>query len=195
MKQIHSSEIIKDSLIQDAIINDCHDGFIKDYLVLHCLLKQYSQDIKRFLEIGTNRGLGTKIIKNALGPNSEVYTLDLPFELSHISQDYPLFSGKDHMAHLCDLPFIQIRSDSTKYNYKNIYPIDGWFIDGKHNYDNPFFESKQAIKANSKLIIWHDVDIVDIYNAINDAFKNNNSYSLFRVIDTRIAYAVRKNNI
>lgn len=191
MKKINYNQIITLEKSKDAIINTHHDGFEKDYLVLHCLLKDYSSYIKTFLEIGTNRGMGTKIIKNALGNKSQVYTLDLPFELSHHSPDYPVFNGKDHMAHLCDLPFTQIRSESTKYDYKKIYPIDGWFIDGKHNYDNPFFESKEAIKSNAKLIVWHDADITDVYNAITDAFKNNNDYSLFRVIDTRIAYAIR----
>lgn len=184
----HSKEIITDELAKDAIINNDHEGFPKDYLVLHCLLKMYKP--KTFLEIGTHKGTGTKIIKNALGPESKVYSMDLPPNLGHTSWNY----SNDVGVH-CDLPFIQLRDDSTKFNYESIYPIEGWFVDGEHNYDNPFHESKEAIKSGAKLIVWHDANIMDVYLSIMDAFdafKDNNDYDLFRVEDCRIAYAVKK---
>lgn len=191
MQQKLSKEIINDALIKDAIINNypCH-GFVLDYMVLHSLLKIYGENILRFLEVGTNMGIGTQIIKNALGDKSVVYSLDLPPELSHVGRDYP---GKERLSKLCNLPFMQLLGDSTKFDYESIYPIDGWFIDGEHNYNNPLIESKAAIKSNANLIVWHDSDIDDVYRAISDAFKGNNDYELFRVTDTRIAYALRKN--
>lgn len=190
MNSITYNDIVKEELIKDAIINNypCQ-GFKEDYLVLHCLIKKYNKNISRFLEIGTNTGIGTKIIKNALGEKSVLYSMDLPIELSHIGRDYP---GAAKLSRLCDLPFIQLLSDSTKFNYELIYPIHGWFIDGEHNYYNPHLESLEAIKSNAKLIVWHDVDISDVNRAIIDAFKDSDSYELFRVVDTRIAYAIRK---
>lgn len=192
MKQQLSKEIITDEFIKDAIINNCHEGFIEDYLVLHSLLKIYKENISRFLEIGTHMGMGTKIIKNALGDSCVVYSMDLPPALSYISWNYPIANGKDNLSCMCDLPFVQLLSDSTKFDYTSIYPIDGWFIDGNHNYYNPLIESKAAIKSNAKLIIWHDTDINDVYRSIIDAFKDNIDYELFRVQYTRISYAVRK---
>lgn len=190
MKNIFLEDIIRSDLMKDAIINTSHDGFENDYLVLHCLLKCYQSSIIKFLEIGTNQGIGTKIIKNALGNSSQVYSMDLPFYDSNHSEDYPVFNDKDHLGHLCDLPFIQIRSNSLTYNYLQLHPIDGWFIDGSHSYKNVFFESSQAIKSKARLIIWHDADQTEVYNAITEAFKNNSDYELFRVTGTRIVYAI-----
>ena len=187
MKTKLSSEIITDEFIKDAIINTDHEGFPLDYKVLHCLLKKYKLDIKRLLEIGTHKGTGTKIIKNALGENSTVYSMDLPSYLGHTSWNY-----SDDVGVYCDLPFIQLRSDSEKFNYPSIYPLDAFFIDANHTYESVLVESKEAIKAQAKLIIWHDTDINNVYRAIIDAFKGNVEYDLFRVSDTRIAYAVRK---
>jgi len=190
---IKSTGIISDQLISDAIINNEFQGFKEDYLVIHCLLKLHQSKIKRFLEIGTNVGTGAKIIKNALGDHAVVYSLDLPTELAHISHQHPIMEGKgDNVGVRCELPFIQLRGDSLKFNYSSIYPIDGWYIDGEHNYDNPFHESKEAIKSNAHLIIWHDSDIPDVFNAITSAFKGNKQYNLFRVTDTRILYAQKK---
>lgn len=185
-------EIVTEELSKGAVINNCHDGFERDYLVLHSLIKIYGNDISRFLEVGTNKGMGTKVIKNALGGNSTVYSLDLPLELCHMSDEYPMISGKDHLSCMCDLPFIQLRGDSTKFDYNSIYPIDGWFIDAKHSYDNVLIESKEATRLKAKLIVWHDADIDAVCRAITDAFKDDRRYDLFRVTDTRICYATRK---
>lgn len=180
-----SEDIITEELSKDAIINNDHEGFPKDYLVLHCLLKVYEP--KTFLEIGTHRGTGTKIIKNALGEGSTLYSMDLPPDMGHVSWNYSEDVGVN-----CDLPFIQLRADSTKFNYQSIYPIDGWFVDGGHTYDNVLIESKEAIKSGAKLIIYHDANVKEVYDAILDAFEGNEDYYSLKVEDTRILYAVKK---
>lgn len=191
MKQIKSTEIVHPELEQGAIYNDEHPGFHMDYLVLHCLLKTHKP--QRFFEVGTNMGTGTKIIKNALGGSSEVFSLDLPTELAHVSLQHPISEGKgDSVGHKCDLPFTQLRGDSMKFDYKSAYPIDGWFIDGEHDYEHPNHEAKEAIKSGANIIIFHDADIKEVYDAIVDAFEGNEDYELVRVVDTRIAYAVKK---
>jgi hypothetical protein len=48
------------------------------------------------------------------------------------------------------------------------------------------------LKLNPKIIIYHDSDIECVYKGICDAFAGNTHYDLFRVTDTRIAYAVKK---
>lgn len=185
MQKILSSEIIIPDLAKDAIINNDHEGFPLDYTVLHCLLKIYKP--KTFLELGSHKGTGTKIIKNALGEDSKVYSMDLPPDMGYTSWNYSNDVGIN-----CDLPFIQLLADSTTFDYSFIYPIDGWFIDAAHTYDNVLHESKEAIKSVAKLIVWHDADINDVYTAIQDAFEGNEDYELYRVIDSRICYAVKK---
>jgi len=193
MNQISYTEVCGDADVTNAVLH-YHEPFVKDYICLHILLKKHGSKFKRFLEIGTNMGVGTKIIKNALGNKCDVMTLDLPTELAGLSKQHPINEGKgDAVGSLCDLPFIQLRGDSLKYNYKNHYPIDGWFIDGEHDFQHPNHETKEAIKSKAKLIVWHDADMDDVYSGIYDAFiGNNDNYKLFRVTGTRIAYAIKK---
>lgn len=180
-------DIYTDELAEGAILNTEYHGFREDYLILHCLLRKYQP--KSVFEIGTNLGRGTKIIKNAL-PDSDVYTLDLPTELAHISLQHPISEGKgDRVGHKCDLPFTQLRGDSMKFDYSK-YPCEAYFCDGEHDFEHPFHETTEIIKLNPKLIVWHDSDITEVWDAITKAITKD--YELFRVTDTRIAYALRK---
>jgi len=173
----------------DAIINDEYHGFKQDYLMLHLLLRKYKP--RSVFEIGTNMGVGTKIIKNAVG-SAKVFSLDLPTELAHISLQHPINEGKgDSVGHKCNLPFTQLRGDSMKYDFSK-FPCEAYFIDGEHDYDHPHHETKEVLKNNPKIIIWHDSDIKEVYEAIVHAFDGNKKYQLYRIEDTRIAYAVLK---
>lgn len=191
IKQL-SKEIIFTDTCKGAIINAEYDGFIEDYLTLHCLLKRHSPS--KFLEIGTNEGRGTEIICNALyHVNPMVYTLDLPEILSDRSLQHPSRNEK-RIGHLCTLPFIQLLADSMEYNYSEIGELDGCFIDGEHDYKHAYHETLQMIKkCKCKLIIWHDANLADVWAALNAALQDCGvQYELFRVMDTRIAYALKK---
>lgn len=180
-------DIYTDELAEGAILNTEYHGFREDYLILHCLLRKYQP--KSVYEIGTNCGVGTKIIKNAV-PNAMVYSLDLPTELAHISLQHPINEGKgDRVGHKCDLPFTQLRGDSMEFDYSK-YPCEAYFIDGEHDFEHPFHETTEIIKLDPKLIVWHDSDIPEVFEAITKSLTDD--YELFRVFDTRIDYAVRK---
>lgn len=181
-KDIYDEEIAK-----DAIINDRHTGHKADYLLLHCLLKKYNP--KTFLEIGTNTGYGTLIIKNALGNNSMVFSLDLSDDEAYISKQHPISEGKQGVGYECTLSYIQLRGDSRIFPYTD-FSCEGYFIDSDHTYKNVFAETKGVLRASPKIIIYHDSDQPEVYNAIVDAMQNN-PYQLYRVTDTRIAYALR----
>lgn len=188
-----ANDIITQESLEKAIRNNEFDGFLNDYLVLDSLLRHYNP--KTFLEIGTNMGRGTKIIKNALGADSTVYSLDLPTELAHVSLQHPISEGKgDSVGHLCDLPFIQLRGDSMEFDYSSLEHIDGAFIDGEHDFDHPFHETKQIMELDPYFIIWHDADIPEVWKAITQAIEEwkLNTYTLFRVEDCRIAYAIKQ---
>lgn len=187
MKQQTYKELVTPGLLKNVIENNEYRGFREDYHVLHCLLKIHNP--KSILEIGTNMGTGTKIIKNCL-PQANVYSLDLPTELAHISLQHPISEGKgDKVGHRCDLPFTQLRGDSMVYDFSKI-PCEAYFIDGEHDYQHPYHETVEVLKNKPKLIIWHDADMDTVYKAIVDAFRDRKDYDLFIVSDTRIAYAV-----
>lgn len=75
------------------------------------------------------------------------------------------------------------------YDYEQDFPIESWFIDGCHDYQHVYHETVQALKSNPKLIVWHDTDIEDVFQAILDVFSTHDKYNLYRIIDTRISFA------
>lgn len=183
------SGIVTSPLLDGAIENREYHGFLEDYHVLHCLMRTHKP--KSVMEVGTNMGRGTKIIKNAVGSDAEVYSLDLPTELAHVSLQHPINEGHgDRVGHLCDLPYTQLRGDSMEFDFSK-YPCEAAFIDGEHDFDHPYRETCEIVKTAPKLIVWHDSDISEVYEAITKAMKGH-PYKLYRVVDTRIAYAVRK---
>ncbi len=191
MNPITYSEIVTDELSAGAILNEEYHGFKEDYLALHCLLRKYG--IKSVFEVGTNMGTGTKIIANAIGPEGKVFSLDLPTELAHISLQHPINEGKgDSVGHRCDLPFEQLRGDSMTFDYSPYKGVEAFFIDGEHDYEHPYHEAEAAIRAEAKLIIFHDADMEEVAKAIENSFiyAMGECYQVFRVTDTRIAYAV-----
>lgn len=175
----------------DAILNEEYDGFKLDYLVLHSLLRYHQP--KSILEIGTNMGVGTNIICNAI-PDAEVYSLDLPTELAHISLQHPISEGKgDKVGSLCTRPYTQLRGDSLEYQY---FPVEAAFIDGEHDWQHPWHETLELSRGGVKLFVWHDADIAVVWEGITQAIRETreiywNPYQLYRVEDTRIAYALK----
>ena len=180
------AEICTPELLAGAVENNEYHGFKQDYHVLWCLLKMYQP--KSVFEIGTNMGTGTNIICHAV-PNAIVHSLDLPTEQAHISLQHPISEGKgDNVGIRCKMPYIQHRCDSMLFDYSQ-HPCDAYFIDGEHDFEHPHHEGKQVFKCKPKLVIWHDADIHAVSHAIIAATPKN--YTLIRVADTRIAYAVR----
>jgi len=190
MKQIKIHDLFGEVSVEDIEgkpIKHTHEPFISDYLCLHRLIQIHKP--KTFLEVGTHIGEGTNIICNAK-KDMKVFSLDLPTRMSDDSKQHPIHK-KMIVGAICKLPYTQLWGDSMKYPYGN-YPCEGWFIDGEHDYKHPYHETKEAIKQKAKLIVWHDADIPEVFNAITEAFVWNNDYQLFRVTETAIAYAVRK---
>jgi hypothetical protein len=183
MKEISYEDLNTDILSYGAILHT-HAPFVKDYLTLHILLKKY--DIKSVMEIGTHIGEGTNIICNAV-PKAKVYSLDLPLAEAKKTLQHP--SLKDMgVGQICKFPYTQLYGDSMAFDY----PVcETWFIDGEHDYAHPRHETSEAIKQKAKLIIWHDADMTEVFNAIHDSFIYNGDYELYRVTGTATAYAIR----
>jgi len=182
-------DLYDSEICADAIINDEYHGFKQDYLMLHLLLRKYKP--KTVFEIGCNCGLGTLIIKNAV-MDSEVYSLDLPHELAHISLQSPVSEGKgDRVGHLCKLPFTLIREDSMKYDFSKI-PCEAYYVDGEHTFEAVNHETKQLLKLEPKIIIYHDTNMDCVLDGILNASEGNKNYDFYRITDTRIGYLLRK---
>lgn len=180
---IHLSQeqVCKVPYSSDAILRT-DSLFVDDFWILHSVMRMAQP--QSVFEIGTCTGEGTLIIKNAIGEGI-VYSLDLP----------PGESSYDlkQVGEKCFLPYVQVIGDSLSTSYSDFYPIDAWFIDGAHDYLHVFYETKQALKSNPSLIVWHDADITEVYQAIQDALDNS-GYLLFRVDDTRIAFSIPKSS-
>lgn len=183
-------DVYDEELAKGAIINDRHPGFKNDYLALHILLRKYK--IRSCFECGTYVGWGTEIIKNALGEDSVVYSLDLPDDEKHKSDQHPLNNPDGKVGSECKLPFIQLRGDSTTFDYSK-YPCDAYWVDAEHSYFNVFTETSAILRNKPKLIAYHDADSENVFNGAMDALNGNEYYEVYRVVDTRILYFLKKN--
>lgn len=182
MIKVKYDDLVKET--SNLIKNNEFIGFDIDYYLIQVLLSKWKPST--VLEIGTCTGNGSRIIRNTL-PDSKIYTMDI----------------NPNCGKMCPDNVERIISDSMIFNYRDIYPIECWFIDGEHSYKNVFYETKQAIKSKAKYIIYHDADIDDVYNGIINAIESN-EYELYQVINppyiysstnkpiTRIAYAIKK---
>lgn len=189
MKQQSFHDIYTDELAEGAILNNRHEGFVNDYLMLHCLLRKHN--IRSCFEIGTHVGWGTQIIKNALGEDSQVYSLDLPDEEAWKSEQHTTKHSNGSTGSKCTLPYTQLLGDSRYFDYRE-YPVESYYCDGEHSYNNVFLETTQMINMKPKLIVYHDADSENVYNAVVDAFGDNEEYELVRITDTRILYCLKK---
>lgn len=181
-------DICTEELMKGALIHDAHTGFKEDYLVLHCLLRKYKP--KSIFEVGTNTGSGVNVMATAL-PEAKIYSLDLDYDtMMRNSKQYPVDAkGNDRVGSAVRFPYTQLRGDSLTFDYSK-YPCEAAFIDGEHDYPHPYHEAKYMIKNHTRLIIFHDADIPEVNKAIIDAFLWPAVYDVYRVIDTRIAYAI-----
>ena len=172
-------------------------GFAEDYLALHCLIRRYWPE--RFLEIGTSVGLGTKVICRAISrrrvwpdTRDRVFSLDVP-PGTDPSMIYP--QGEDgHPAKAGarnPYPYRQLLGDSMNFDATPYLPLDGWFIDGKHDHEHARSDTLLALSADPRLIVWHDFQIEGVATGATDAIENRPEYTLQRVSGTRIAFAVR----
>jgi hypothetical protein len=190
MNKIDYNQIVSPEKMEGAFINHEFVGFVEDYSVIHCLLKEWNPHT--IFEIGTNAGNGCMVMTTAC-PSSKIITLDI----------------REGAGDLCPSDIIKVTGDSLSYDYNKHYPIDCWFIDGEHTYHNVYTETSKALMSSPKYIIYHDADIEEIYRGIEDSFRDNNmmfEYELYQVVNppfvysssrknvTRVAYAAKNNN-
>lgn len=180
-----------------ALIRRDFPGFTEDYLVVHSLVRRYRP--ARLMEIGTSSGAGTNVICRAMGlrrlkrsSEKRVFSLDVPpgTDPSILYPDkedgHPRKAGSK-----CKYRYTQVFGDSHNFDFSPYYPLDAWFIDGKHDYRYVENDTSMALKSKPKLIIWHDVQIPEVLAAICDVMTNHNEYTLRRAGSTRVGYAVR----
>jgi hypothetical protein len=203
MKIIQINEIAKDPYTKNAIIRNDFPGFKEDYLVIHCLIKKYNP--KTLIEIGTSSGLGTKVICRAMGIKkywwnkkkniNKVYSIDVPPG----SDPNIIYPGKEdghpiRAGRKCFFSYTQLFGNSNTFDFSPFYPIEAWFIDGKHNYEYAKKDTIQALKSDPKLIMWHDLQIPEVEQAVVEVMDSlQDKYELYRVEGSRIAFAVLKN--
>lgn len=197
VREVPYDEIVRPDLRKGAVKRRDFPGFAEDYLALHCLIRRYWPE--RFLEIGTSVGLGTKVICRAISrrrvwpdTRDRVFSLDVP-PGTDPSMIYP--EGEDgHPAKAGarnPYPYRQLLGDSMNFDATPYLPLDGWFIDGKHDHEHARSDTLLALSADPRLIVWHDFQIEGVATGATDAIENRPEYTLQRVSGTRIAFAVR----
>lgn len=190
-------EVVRPPYSKGAITRSDFPGFKQDYLALHSLIRRYEPS--RFLEIGTSSGSGTNVICRAVGirrfrttPGKEVFSIDVPpgtdptILYPEGEDGHPEKPGKN-----CRYPFTQLYGNSMEFDFRPYHPLDGWFIDGKHDYTYAKGDTEQALRSDPKLIIWHDVQIEGVAEAVVDVMRAHPEYEVRAVAGTRIGYAVR----
>jgi len=196
MKVLEIGEVAYEPLMRGAELRNDFPGYQEDYLAIHCLIVKHQP--RRFMEIGTSAGRGTRVICRAMGirrfrrNSSVVYSLDVPpgtdpnVIYPEHEDGHPKVAGR-----ACRLPYEQLYGNSMEFDFAPYYPIDGWFIDGKHNFTFAKNDTKKALLSHPQLIIWHDMQIEGVREAVEESLGDRSDYALFRVNDTRIAFAAR----
>lgn len=190
MIQQFFEDIYSVDLAIGAYIHDAYIGFKEDYMILHCLLRKYKPT--SVMETGTNIGSGILVIHAAL-PYARIFSIDLDYATMRLnSAQYPLDAdGTDRVGSAArEVIYTQLRGDTLTFDF-SYYPCEAWYIDAEHDTLHAYHESMQAIKQNAKLIIWHDSDMPEVMEGIKKAMATTTDYGLYRVIDTRIAYAIK----
>ena len=203
---ISYESVVTPPFSEHALLRNDFPGFQEDYLVLHALIRRYRPS--RFLEIGTSTGRGTNVICHATGLrkrrniwgavwpplHSKVYSIDVPVGTDP-SIIYP--EGEDGHPKKpgteCAYRYVQLYGDSTEFDFRPYYPLDGWFVDGKHNFEYVRRDTLQALKSEPRIIVWHDMQIEEVKEAVLAVIKEKGqAYHLYQVEKTRMAFAARR---
>jgi hypothetical protein len=197
-EEIPYDEVVTPDLRKGAVKRRDFPGFREDYLVLHCLIRAHRP--QRFFEIGTSIGLGTKVICRAISSRrfrpetaDSVFSLDVP-PGTDPTVIYPEAEDghPDKAGQLNPYPYTQLFGDSKSFDASPYLPLDGWFIDGKHDYEYARADTLLALSADPRLIVWHDFQIEGVAEGAGDGMAEHPEYLLRRVADTRVAFAVRE---
>jgi hypothetical protein len=198
IEHIAYEEVVRPELEKGAALRPDFPGFLEDYLALHCLIREHQPE--RFFEIGTSAGNGTKVICNALSrrrwlrpdTRDRVFSLDVPpgTDPSIIYPDaedgHPAKAGSDN-----PYPYRQLFGDSRTFDPTPYLPLDGWFIDGKHSYEYVRSDTLLALSADPRLIVWHDMQMDEVAQAVSDVMQDQQEFRVRRVSDTRVGFAVK----
>ncbi len=185
MIELNYSDVVKKT--EGFLENPEFIGFKEDYLVIQNLVHEWKPST--IFEIGTNTGRGCVMMHNA-SPSSKITTLDIR-----------------ECGQLCPVGVTKVVGDSMTYDFSKHYPIECWFIDGEHVYENAYKETTEAIKSKAKYIIYHDADLERVSSGIIDSMRDNgvtDDYDLYHVVNpphvysstgknvTRVAFAIKK---
>jgi hypothetical protein len=185
-----------DKYMHDALIYrdfmGC-EGFKEDYLALHGIIREVNP--QSFCEIGTHLGEGTRIICNAM-QGKQVYSLDLPVRYDETKDVYLNWNSEKpegKVGERCEFTYTQLFGNSKDFDFSPYYPIDAWYIDGRHNYEFCYVDSINALKSNPKVIIWHDTLMDGVQKAIYQIIEENKAlYEAYYIRGTRVSFILRK---
>lgn len=179
------------------------DGNISDYET-ECICRIVrSHNPSAVFEIGTFNGRTSLNMAANMGPDSILFTLDLPqAEVTktklRIKSGEKKFiekpvSGMQFSGTPYEKMITQLYADSAKYDFSQfLNKIDLVFIDGSHSYEYVINDTKVALKLlrNGKgIIIWHDYGWSEVMRALKEFYTKDPGFSeLKNIAGTSFAY-------
>lgn len=169
-----------------------------------------SAKIKTAFEIGTFDGRTTLNLAANLGPEGQVFTLDLPatdvsstkFELAPGESAFveKKQSGTRFLRTPYEQQVTQLYGDSASFDFA---PYEGKmglvFVDGSHSYDYVRQDTLTALRLASAdgIILWHDYqqDWPGVIRALNEAQQSNPVCRQLRRIEGTSLVMLRRENI
>jgi glycosyltransferase involved in cell wall biosynthesis len=160
---------------------------------------------KKIFEIGTFDGRTTLNMAYNSCDGCQIYTLDLPIEQrDHTKFEIDTYDrtliSKDISGERiiksdlnCKSKITRLFGDSATFDYTPFYKsIDLVFIDGAHDFNYAFNDSKTALKLIKKdngIILWHDYkDNVPVVTAIESFIKIHPNLKIYHIQGTNLAY-------
>lgn len=124
---------------------------VSDYILKASIVASFKP--KTILEIGTFYGWGAASFKTAV-PESTVYTIN-PRETAGANN--PISEGRiGEVFKKKGLDAHQIWSDSTKFDFSTLPPIDVAYIDGNHDYEFVYKDLENTSRVVTKAVILDD---------------------------------------
>jgi predicted O-methyltransferase YrrM len=211
--RVELSKIIDTQTPVQVIEIEGRDGNIslEELSILNLFAKVYKPD--SIFEIGTFDGRTTLNLAINSHPDTKIYTLDLP---ENISADTALpvnpgdlghihgnirgarFRDKDKDAFPEIKKIVQLFGDSATFDFSPyLNSMDMVFVDGAHSYEYVINDSKIALKMlrNGKgIIIWHDYTVLNhgVIRALNELGTRNPDLKLMHIAGTSLVCMVAK---
>lgn len=176
---------------------------LEELAIINGIVKR--ENPNKIFEIGTFDGRTTINMAYNSNDNCKIYTLDLAkeqlgktkYEINDYDRtliDKDISGERIRKTNLkCKNKITQLYGDSATFDFRPFYnSIDLIFIDGGHDFQNAFNDSKTALELVRKakgIMLWHDYkNNMPVVNAIESLKKINPELKIYHIEGCNLAY-------